>query len=456
MMLDTILYPYQQKCLKWMLKRERSKEAPGGILCLDMGLGKTILTMAVMASNQVGKTLIIVPTNLVAQWKSELEKFTDCEPFVIDATSSNKGLITHEVLDAHQVMLAPLSTFGSMSNADENMLLTYTFDRIVIDEAHLIRNKKTKSYSRIAQLEASIKWCLTGTPVVKDDGNFASILNFIGIFKVNLRYAAREYMYRMVKEDVFDLPKLVIQDLRGDFQTQLEKDVYEDIITDGQTTVKAYKAYSDAEGRMEILKTLLRLRQCTANVCMVPKDDGDEFYEGPSTKVKMLEDDIASSPMQKTLIFSHFHKEMTAIKQMLLSNGHKSVTLNGKKTAEERTAAIDTFTNDSTVNFFIIQITAGNVGLNLQAASRIYLNGVDWNATNDLQAIARAHRIGQTRPVTVKRLIINSSIDDAIIGLQQKKLTAAADVLGDERIKHSLNAGKKNSEFKTLVETIFK
>jgi SNF2 family DNA or RNA helicase len=291
---------------------------------------------------------------------------------------------------------------------------------------------------------------------VKDDGNFTSILNFIGIFKVNLKYAAREYMYRMVKEDVFDLPKLAIEDLRGDFQTQMEKDVYADIISDGQTTVKAYKAYSDAEGRMEILKTLLRLRQCTANISMVPKDDGDEFYEGPSTKLRMLEQDIASSPMQKTLIFSHFHKEMVALKNMLLSNGHKSVTLNGKKTTEERTAAIDTFTNDSTVNFFIIQVDAGGIGLNLQVASRIYLNGVHWNGTSEIQAIARAHRIGQTKPVTVKRLIINDSIDDAIIQIQQRKFAAAAELLGDERIKNSLKAGKKNSEFKSLVDSIFK
>jgi SNF2 family DNA or RNA helicase len=457
MILDTILYPYQQKCLKWMLKRERSKEAPGGFLCLEMGLGKTILTMATMVHNPVGKTLIIMPANLVTQWKSEFEKFTDCEPFVIDATSSNKGLITSDVLEAHSVFLAPISVFGAMRNADENSILTYEFDRIVVDEAHLLRNHKTKSYRLIRQLGSRIKWCLTGTPVVKDDRNFTTLLEFLGIFKVNLKYAAREYMYRLVKEDMLlDLPKLIIEDLRADFQTQLEKDIYADIITDGQTTVKAYKAYSDAEGRMEILKTLLRLRQCTANISMVPKDDADgEFYEGPSTKLQMLEQDIASSPNQKTLVFAHFHKEMDAIKKMLLSHGHRVMTLSGKKSAEERTTAIDTFTNDPTVNFFIIQVDAGGVGLNLQAASRIYMNGVHWNGTSELQAIARAHRIGQTRPVTVKRLIINDSIDDSIIQIQQRKFAAAAELLGDERIKHSLKAGKKNSEFKSLIASVF-
>jgi SNF2 family DNA or RNA helicase len=81
---------------------------------------------------------------------------------------------------------------------------------------------------------------------------------------------------------------------------------------------------------------------------------------------------------------------------------------------------------------------------------------VDWNGTSETQAIARAHRIGQTKPVVVKRLIINDSIDDAIVGLQQKKFGAAADILGDERIKKSLNAHKNVSSFKSLLESIFK
>ena len=454
--LDSVLYDYQKKCLRWMAKRERAKEAPGGVLCLDMGLGKTILTMAVMAENPM-KTLIVVPTSLVAQWVSEFEKFTNHSPMVIDTTTSNKGLITKELLDTNPVIVMPITAFSAMSNNDDNLLLTYNFGRIVVDEAHLIRNKRTKSYRLICQMDAEVKWCLTGTPIVKDDKNFSTLLEFIGIFKTNLVYAAKEFLYRVVKEDVFDLPKLVIEDLRGDFQTDVEKNAYEDIMFQGSVTLKAYKAYGDSEGRMEMLKTLLRLRQCTANITMVPKNDSkDEFYEGTSTKLKMLEGDIKASPIQKTLIFAHFHKEMTAIKDMLLSNGHKSVSINGNVSGDERVKAIKQFNEDSATNFFIIQIAAGGVGLNLQTASRIYINGVDWNGTSETQAIARAHRIGQTKPVIVKRLIINDSIDDAIIGLQQKKFGAAADILGDERIKKSLNAQKNISTFKSLLESIFK
>jgi SNF2 family DNA or RNA helicase len=189
---------------------------------------------------------------------------------------------------------------------------------------------------------------------------------------------------------------------------------------------------------------------------MVPIEDGDEeFYDGPSTKLKMLENDICSTPMQKTIVFAHFHKEMSAIQEMLASHGHTAVMLNGKITADERAAAIEKFETDQSVNFFVVQVDAGGVGLNLQVASRVYINSIHWNGTSETQAIARAHRIGQTRPVIVKRLIINDSIDDAIIAVQQKKFAAAADLLGDERIKHSLKK-TTDSDFKSLLENIFK
>ncbi|AGE56351.1 ATP-dependent helicase [Paramecium bursaria Chlorella virus NE-JV-1] len=457
MLLDSVkLYEYQEKCLKWMLDRERSPEAPGGVLCLDMGLGKTLMTIAVMSTNPLKKTLIIVPTNIVAQWSSEFKKFTGIEPFVIDATSSNKGIVTTDDLDANSIVLAPISVFTAMKNDEDNVLLSYKFDRIVVDEAHIIRNKKTKSYKLISRIISDVKWLLTGTPVVKDEKNFTTLLNFIGIFQVSLSYAAKKYLYRVVKEDVFDLPTLTIQDLRSDFQSDLEKEVYEELLMEGRAVSKAYKAYSDAEGRMEMLKLLLRLRQCTTNINMIPIEDTDYFHEGTSTKLKMLENDIASSPMQKTIVFCHFHKEMTAIENMLKSHGNRVVVLNGKKTADERADAIDSFTNDPTTNFFVIQIDAGGIGLNLQAATRVYINSVHWNGTSEIQAIARSHRIGQTKPVVVKRLIIDDSIDDHIIRVQQNKLSVAADILGDDRIVHSLKSHKKDSVFKSLVENVFK
>jgi SNF2 family DNA or RNA helicase len=166
----------------------------------------------------------------------------------------------------------------------------------------------------------------------------------------------------------------------------------------------------------------------------------------------MLERDIRTSPVEKTLIFCHWTKEIESIARMLESLGHKYVILSGKINNETRDQTVAQFSKDPNVNFFIVQIDAGGVGLNIQAASRVYINSLALNATTELQAIARAHRIGQTKRVVVKRLVINNSIDEQILELQQKKLSVASDILGDRRIEKSLQSKYITSlAFNTLL-----
>lgn len=446
------LFDYQEKCLKWMLQREASKEAPGGILSLDMGLGKTIMIISIICQNP-SRTLVVVPKNLVSQWVSEFEKFSNFSIKVVNAFDSNKNNVEFE---DEKIVIVPTSLFSSMTNEDENVFLSQKFDRIVVDEAHLIRNRKTKSYKLISMIDSRVKWLLSGTPVVKNDENFKTLLEFIQIYSVSLKYAARNFVYRLAKEDAFDMPPLVIEDLRSDFMFEEERVAYEEIIHGGRSIFKAYKAYGNGESRMEILKVLLRLRQMTTNINITPDaDDEEKKYSGQSTKIELLKNDILSSPVQKTLIFCHFHEEMNAIAQMLNTIGHECVFLHGKVSQDQREHYIQQFTNLPNVNFFIIQIDAGGVGLNLQISSRIYINSLHWNGTSELQAIGRSHRIGQKKPVTVKRLIINNTIDEAILGLQQKKLSVAAELFDDHRIKNSLISKKTSSDFKTIVDTIF-
>lgn len=447
---DTQLFGYQKKCLEWMVQREKS-QYPGGILALDMGLGKTLLTIAAICSN-VTRTLVVVPKSIVSQWASEFEKFSELKVRVVSASESNKN--TFSVGDEN-VVLAPISLFSSMKDWTESTFLAQKFDRIVIDEAHLIRNHNTKSFKLLASMDSRVKWALTGTPVVKDDANFRTLLDFIGIFTPSLQYAARNFLYRMTKEDVFDLPPLVVEDMRSDFLFDEEKRAYDEILHTGVGIAKAYNAYGSREGRMELLKVFLRLRQTTTNLNITPNDcdESEDFYSGHSTKLELLKKAIMSSPVQKTLIFCHFIAEMKAIESMLKSIGHESVMLNGKISSKAREVAIERFKKD--INFFIIQIDAGGVGLNLQNANRVFINSLHWNGTSELQAIARSHRIGQGKPVTVTRLVINNTIDDAIICLQQKKLSVAGDLLGDNRIKTALN-NRKMSDFKSIVQLVFR
>ena len=449
------LFEYQKRALVWMLKRESSSDAPGGFLCLDMGLGKTVLTIATICLHDMKHTLIVVPKNILPQWVAEFEKFSNITPFVFSANDSNTGKVTHEILSQHRVVITPISTFGSMKKDDESELLGFEFDRIVIDESHLIRNNKTKSYKLIKKIQSNTKWCLSGTPINRSQNDFKTLLEFMNIFNVTLSHAARTYLYRIVKEDVdtVKIPELSIEDLRSDFETEDEKEIYNELVENGKLLLKAYTAYGGGEGRMRILEQLLRLRQAVTNAAMLPGGVVDTTFDGQSTKLSMLRRDITSAPVEKTIIFVHWNKEIASVREMLKEIGHESVVISGKVNMADRAEAIERFSNEASVNFFIIQIEAGGIGLNLQAASRVYINSLAWNAVSELQAIARSHRIGQKRAVTVKRLIINNSIDDHIIATQQKKLSIAAEILGDARIEKSLTTNK--SVFNSLL-SVFK
>ena len=449
------LFEYQKRALVWMLKRESSSDAPGGFLCLDMGLGKTVLTIATICLHDMKHTLIVVPKNILPQWVAEFEKFSNITPFVFSANDSNTGKVTHEILSQHRVVITPISTFGSMKKDDESELLGFEFDRIVIDESHLIRNNKTKSYKLIKKIQSNTKWCLSGTPINRSQNDFKTLLEFMNIFNVTLSHAARTYLYRLVKEDVdtVKIPELSIEDLRSDFETEDEKEIYNELVENGKLLLKAYTAYGGGEGRMRILEQLLRLRQAVTNAAMLPGGVVDTTFDGQSTKLSMLRRDITSAPVEKTIIFVHWNKEIASVREMLKEIGHESVVISGKVNMADRAEAIERFSNEASVNFFIIQIEAGGIGLNLQAASRVYINSLAWNAVSELQAIARSHRIGQKRAVTVKRLIINNSIDDHIIATQQKKLSIAAEILGDARIEKSLTTNK--SVFNSLL-SVFK
>ena len=449
------LYEYQKQALVWMLDRESSTDAPGGFLAMDMGLGKTVMTIATICLHDLPHTLIVVPKNILPQWVTEFEKFSSIKPFVFSANDSNTGKVTRNILAQHRVVITPISTFSSMKKDDESELLGFEFDRIVIDEAHLIRNSRTKSYQIVSKIQSNVKWCLTGTPINRSQNDFKTLLEFMSIYRVTPSQAARKYLYRIVKEDVdtVKIPELTIEDLRSDFETEDEQEIYNELVENGKLLLKAYTAYGGGEGRMRILEQLLRLRQAVTNAAMLPGGVVDTVFDGQSTKLSMLRRDILSGPMKKTIIFVHWIKEIESVREMLKDLGHDSVVISGKVKMEDRAEAIERFSNDSKVNFFIIQIEAGGVGLNLQVASRVYINSLAWNATSELQAIARSHRIGQKKSVTVKRLIINNSIDDHIIATQQKKLSTAAEILGDARIEKSLTSSK--SVFNSLL-SVFK
>lgn len=483
-----LIVPYQVSGVLWMLKRELDPRAPGGLLCDEMGLGKTIQTIATMIGNPKGSTLVVVPKAVLSQWLDAFKRFMGKTPFVVTASQVHSNLVDAKTLSKHPIVLTTFSTFGShdkeeVVNGRPNPFHETPFDRIVLDEAHTIKNKRSKVHQQIIKVQAQIRWGLTGTPITKNMGDFASLLSFMGLVptsKHHMMEMRQKYVLRRTKEDLchiserLRLPPCELRLVTSPFRHEAEQSLYEELKEEGRLRMKALVAEGQEKdnNNFHILEAILRLRQCVVNPsvlreglhrkeCKAAGINGElpedlEPWEAGNTKLEMLVEEIQKQPKgEKTLIFGHWTLELNAIQEALLKLGLASVRLDGSMGVEERNAAIKTFSTDPNVNFFVIQIDAGGIGLNLQIATRVYINSLHWNAAAELQAIGRAHRTGQSKKVIVSRLVIEDTIDEYMLRTQEGKLKLTAEVLNDPRLCKKL-LDDKGKTFALTTKEMYK
>lgn len=428
-MLKTKLYaPYQLDGVKWMVSREFAKH-PGGFLCDEMGLGKTVQTIATMVYNRLPRTLVVVPTSIVHQWVDEIKTHSTLTVSVFNGVANTDVCIT------------PYSTFVETSNL-YGPALAMQWDRVILDEGHEVRNSRTKRFKAIIRLWTKIRWILTGTPVYNSQHDFKSLLMFL-TNELMFRETKNEVILRRTKADLvrfnesLELPPCNFEYVEID-RPQEETTEYE----------KLFKYYSDritddASANMVILEGFLRLRQCSIHPSLANKE-----YTGSSHKLDILKQLIQEHPDEKTLVFCHFKREMDMIGEML--SPLRCFRLDGDVDVSLRSKIIRRFKKYPTGCVFLIQIKTGGQGLNLQDATRVYITSPSWNPATELQAISRAHRTGQTKPVYVKKLVYLSSIDESIVELQNHKSLVCAEVLNDPRVANQLPKMKKTNMVKQL------
>lgn len=460
-----LITPYQPDGVKWMLGREFKLDGPrGGIVADEMGLGKTISSLAIIIGNELpDPTLIVAPKTLVAQWARECEKFTGIKPYVIGASDACR--LRPNDLDAARVVITSYHALLP-KRAGPNALLLKVWGRIIVDEAHIIKKKSSRIRQQAMQLHAGIKWCLTGTPVTNKKSEFLTLLEFIGVScspRDSVNALRSEYVLRRTFEDLCStcerlrLPPCFISECVLDLGEQ-ERALYDSLCDEGRLYVRAYEALdvANTEGRAEGMRALVevitRLRQVVVHPQLVY--DGrkyEQHWSGESTRVQALIEMIRAQPAgSKALIFTHWNLEMQVIGDVLRCAGLNVLTMNGCTAHDERDEITRAFNTDPRVNALVIQIEVGGVGLNLQAATHVYINSLAWNATSELQAIARAHRIGVDHVVRVTRLVMQDTIDEYVLKKQQEKLSYAAETLGDDRIQDKLQLSLTISDFKTI------
>lgn len=505
---------YQREGVEWMVSREHCVENRGGILADDPGLGKTIQTVALLLENKVDHTLIIVPTAVLHQWYDILIKFFGKDTVLMIHGSKFKS--TDQWL--RESFTICLTTHGTVSTSVRTILhFPYFWDRVVVDEAHVIRNHRTKIHKSICALRYNNTrtWALTGTPIQNSPKDIVSLLKFIGVPAAqtkkqrDLGSLISQFVLRRTKEitmdDVF-VPHTT-ETISVPFDTQLEQGIYDALLKNALWQMRNPLLFGRARYLLG-LEEIIRLRQCAfhpqaALHAMSKKYNTSHLPNFPYTTISSKMSRIIAD-INRTkgycLVFCHFIKEMELI-QMYLQRHHqiKSTLYHGGHTIRERQSILNKFgpgkyetkgelildiiskppktpissisTRDywSTISPYmenpnrvlIVQIKSGGVGLNLQQFSNVFISSPDWNPTNEIQAISRAHRLGQCKKVIVRKYVLSynpafgkslccTTLDERILMKQYDKRALMSTLLEDKTLVFSEDVSSLSLEFEQL------
>ncbi len=446
------LRDYQELGFHWLT--QLAHWGVGACLADDMGLGKTIQALAVLLDRATnGPAMVVAPASVARNWLREIQKFAPTlNPLLFgpgDRKKMIKGLKPFDIL---------ICTYGLMP-MEETLLSGVSFSTIVLDEAQAIKNRSTKRSKTAMQLKGDFKILTTGTPVENHLGEIWNLFNFINpgllgtlnsfneTFAVpiekhkdkekqkQLRHLLKPFILRRRKNDVLDeLPEKTEITLSVEFSDE-EKTMYEALRQNAIENIENKKEGA-RDHRFQILAELMRLRQACCHPQLVL----------PGTKIKssklellggLLEELIANG--HKVLIFSQFVKHLRLVEQWVKSKGITYQYLDGQTPLPTREKSIDAF-QAGEGDVFLISLKAGGTGLNLTAADYVIHLDPWWNPAVEDQASDRAHRIGQERPVTIYRLVVQDSVEEKIVQLHAEKRNLADQLLEGTEASAKLSA----------------
>ncbi len=452
--LDAVLRPYQKEGYAWL--STLAKLGFGGILADEMGLGKTLQVIAFLLScDEEGvdaPSLVVCPASLVYNWKSEIERFAPRLRVVTSAGSQEERRAALGEVGPRDIVV----TSYELLKRDIELYRGMKFHCQVLDEAQYIKNHATQAARCAKAVDSEVRFALTGTPVENRLGELWSIFDYLmpsmlkgydafrRTFEApvaagdeealeRLRTIVKPFILRRMKSDVLtDLPEKCENVVYALMEGEQER-LYRATATRLAMSV-ARKLPEDFDSqRIAVLAELTRLRQICCDPRLVYKN-----YEGPSAKLDTCAELVANAidGGHKVLLFSQFTSMLQLISNRMGEMGVAHHALTGSTPKEERARLVASFQTDD-VPLFLISLKAGGVGLNLTAADIVIHYDPWWNLAVQNQATDRAHRIGQTKDVTVMRVIAKNTIEEKIVALQESKRALADNVIG-------LDAGSSN------------
>lgn len=433
------LRPYQREGYEWMARL--AHWSGGACLADDMGLGKTVQSLALLLRRAgEGPALVVAPTSVAANWVDEAEKFAPSLSVKV-----YRGPGRERLLDEAGPGDLVVATYGLLQQ-DSEAFAGPRWSTVVVDEAQAIKNRKTLRYKAVLGLCAGFRLITTGTPVENHLQELHNLFQFIqpgllgglGSFRRTfaapierdgnpdardrLRRLIQPFILRRVKSDVLrDLPEKTEITL-GVEMSREEKALYEAL---RRNAIEAVAENRDQKGAIHILAELTRLRRACCHPALVVED-----RPPASSKLARFSEtlDEILQGGHKVLVFSQFVDHLSLVREHLAGKQIAHQYLDGATTPKQRKERIDAFQSGGG-DVFLISLKAGGFGLNLTAADYVIHLDPWWNPAVEDQASDRAHRIGQTRPVTIYRLVTRGTIEEKIVELHREKRELADSLL---------------------------
>ena len=445
------LRPYQELGAGWMF--DRVQRFGGALLADDMGLGKTVQTIALIERvlaevyPDSGVVMVVATASLLGNWRAEFARFAPARRVRILHGAGRDA--ERDKVQAGEIIL---TSYGTLAR-DLAYHLKREYRAVVVDEASLMRNPDTDHAKAVSKLRATARVALTGTPIENGIKDLWSIFRFIqpgwlggrddfkdryelplaagespGAVIERLRLKISPFLLRRTKEQVApELPSKLFIDEFCDLSPD-QQAVYKELLVEGRKRVDAI-ADSGNKGaaRMQMLTALLRLRQTCCDLALLGNERFNQLLvPRRSAKLQRLLELVeeAVSGNHRMLIFSQFQKQLLEIEKSIRERGWDSLRLDGQ--SRNRQQLVDKFQQADGPPVFLISLKAGGYGLNLTAADMVVHFDPWWNPAAEAQATDRAHRIGQTRPVTVYRLLTRGTVEEKVVRLQAKKRELAS------------------------------
>lgn len=448
--LQKIMRNYQKTGYKWL--RVLAARHFGGILADEMGLGKTLQMISVLlaAKNEgaAGTSVIVCPAALVYNWVEEFARFAP--ELAVQAVTGTQEARRQLIAEASRYDVVVTSYDLLKRDVDQYEDITFLYE--VIDEAQYIKNHTTAAAKAVKVLKSTYRFALTGTPIENSLSELWSIFDYLmpgflygyetfrrefelPVVKYNdegamkrLQRMAGPFILRRCKNDVLkDLPDKIEESRYVQLEDEQRK-LYDAQVVHMQNMLARQNNEEFSKNKLKVLAELMRLRQicCDPSLCF-------EKYDGESAKLDSCMELIESAMDggHRILLFSQFTSMIEILQESLRKKGVEFYTITGATPKEKRVQLVKAF-NEGAVPVFLISLKAGGVGLNLTGADVVIHYDPWWNLAVQNQATDRAHRIGQTKIVTVYKLIVRKSIEEKIQKLQETKRSLAEQILDAE------------------------